>query len=141
MSLSLTDYHPLYVERSELSRLNDPTFIGSYVDAIKDSLLSMNDLEGELRIIDISQGLTLFGIITALTAQRDCFVLVSCSPLYSCLMDQLTAQYQAIKDKVLFAKTLPVLTDTSWDLALLSDVVSPQGTLSQRSLLELEKIE
>ena len=112
-----------------------------YVDAIKDSLLSMNDLEGELRIIDISQGLTLFGIIiTALTAQRDCFVLVSCSPLYSCLMDQLTSQYQAIRDKVLFARTLPVLTDTSWDLALLSDVVSPQGTLSQRSLLELEKI-
>lgn len=130
------DFTDVYIERSHLYRLNDSSFIDSFISSLK-SILSVLSEDDDMRIIELSpRGLSLFSILLDIVITKERFLLVYCPRLYLFVLQRL-----AVTDKIRFITEIPpTLINTTWDLVILSDLITPQGTLCHDSIAQLKNI-
>lgn len=137
MTNASSNFTDFFIERSHLCRLNDSSFIDSFISSLKSILYLLSEDE-DIRIIEVSpHSLSLFSILLDIVISKDRFLLVYCSQLYLSLLHRLAVS----ADKIRFITELPTtLMDTTWDLIILSDLVTPQGTLCHDSIAQLRNI-
>ncbi len=92
--------------------------------------------EEDVRVIEITKGMPLLPLIT--NNNNNCFILAMCSQLYISLLKQLTVN----NDNIVYINDIPsTLITTTWDSVVLTDIITPQGTLSDQSIAAINKIE
>ena len=128
----------LYIERSQLAKLNDVDYTVQLMATIRGCLAAAEggDGEGEVRIIEVCpHGVPVAGL---LPCGGNTFLVSCCSDVYATPLQKGTSP----SDPVMFlGSVLLTLADTTWDVAVVTDLVTPQGLLSRESFSCLAQLE